>query len=81
LLQRLADYERRDIDAQKRRSGFADQVRPTPVGSIFAHEAIVVGTLRAFFRAANRRPAVQAAPALQGDGTAYPLPIDMVCRQ
>src|SRR5262245_3543309 len=42
--------------AQKRRSGLTDLVRPTPVGSIFAHEAIVVGRLRAFFRAANRRP-------------------------
>jgi hypothetical protein len=45
FLQRLADYERRDIDAQKRRSGLSDRVRPTPVGSIFAREAIVVGTL------------------------------------
>ena len=64
FLHRLADYEQRDIDAQKSRSGLLDRVRPTPVGSILAHEATVVGTLRAFFRAANRRPALQEASAL-----------------
>ena len=37
-------------EAQKRRSGHIDRVRPTPVGSIFAHETTVVGPLRAFFR-------------------------------
>ena len=60
----IYDYEQRDTEAQKRRSGLTHEVRPTPVGSIFAHEAIVVGTLRAFFRAANRRPALQEATAL-----------------
>ena len=51
-------------EAQKRRSGHIDRVRPTPVGSIVAHETIVVGRLRAFLRGANRRPAVQEAIAL-----------------
>jgi hypothetical protein len=46
----LADYELRDTEAQKRRSGLPGRVRPTPVGSISAHEEIVVGTMRAFFR-------------------------------
>jgi hypothetical protein len=64
FLQRLADYERRDTDAQKRRNGLIEPIRPTPVGSISAHEEIVVGPLRAFFRVANRRPAVQEATAL-----------------
>jgi hypothetical protein len=44
-------------ETQERRSGHADLVRPTPVGSIAAHEAIVIGQLRAFFRGANRRSA------------------------
>src|SRR5262245_60898392 len=51
-------------EAQKRRSGHIDRVRPTPVGSIIAHEAIVIGTPRAFLRGANRRPTVQEATAL-----------------
>ena len=38
-------------EAQKRRDGFSDRVRPDSVGSIVAHEAIVVELSRAFFRA------------------------------
>src|SRR5262245_33652326 len=59
-----ADDARRETGAQKRRSGLTVRIRSTPVVSIFAHEATVVGTLRAFFRAANRRPALQKATAL-----------------
>jgi hypothetical protein len=51
-------------EAQKRRSGRIDRVRPTPVGSIFAHETTVCGPLPAFLRGANRRPAPQEASAL-----------------
>ena len=36
-------------EAQKRRSGHIDRVRPIPCGSIFAHEITVFGQLRAFF--------------------------------
>ena len=57
LVSKPADYSRLDRRSTKRRSGLADLVRPTPVGSIAAHEAIVIGQLRAFFRGANRRSA------------------------
>ena len=63
FLQRLADYERRDTNAQKRRSGVIEPIRPTPVGN-FRSRVDSRGTLRAFFRVANRRPAVQEAAAL-----------------
>jgi hypothetical protein len=42
------DYSGATPEAQKRRSGHIDRVRPTPVGSIFAHKTTVVGQLRAF---------------------------------
>ncbi len=38
-------------EVQKRRDGFPDQVPAYSVGSIVAHEAIVVEPARAFFRA------------------------------
>jgi hypothetical protein len=38
-------------EVQKRRDGFTDQVPADSVGSIVAHEAIVVAPSRAFFRA------------------------------
>jgi len=52
-------------EVQKRRDGFPDQVPPYSVGSIVAHEAIVVELSRAFFRAvepeAKRNNALRAA--------------------
>ena len=52
-------------EVQKRRDGFSDQVPSDSVGSILAHEAIVVELSRAFFRAvepeAERNNASRAA--------------------
>ncbi len=40
-------------EVQKRRDGFSDQVPSDSVGSIVAHEALVVEPPRAFFRPAE----------------------------
>jgi hypothetical protein len=56
-------------EVQKRRDGVPDQVRANSVGSIVAHEAIVVAPSRAFFRAvepeAERNNASRAAAGRQ----------------
>jgi hypothetical protein len=44
-------------EAPKRRRRFPEQVLANSVGSMLAHEVLVVERLRAFCRDANRRPA------------------------
>ena len=46
-----ADCERRDGEALKRRDGCPDRVPADSVGSIIAHEEVVIEPSRAFFRA------------------------------
>ena len=60
----IYDYERRDHRSTKTPQTLS---RPSPahsVGNIVAHEAVDIERLRAFFRDANRRPALQEATAL-----------------
>jgi hypothetical protein len=56
-----ADYERRDQRSTKTPRRIRRQSPAHSVGSISAHEALVVEPPRAFFRAANRRPGVKWA--------------------